>query len=230
MSTTRSRKLSHFGPNDRLTGAITDPPRGRATIGAVIFGMGVGEVRVARALAGHGIATLQFREREDPDDWKAAFNTRGVDNFKEALEFLRQQRSIERFVCMGNCGQGSVAFRVAVDDPRIIGLILTNPHISPALTIRESYARRFLSLASWKKVLSLKANLRYHLPNARLLAMSLLKTGRTHQRKNAHRSIRSQPGCDDAGQIRRASRLSRAARLQGPDGLLRERRGSHVLS
>jgi hypothetical protein len=174
MSTTRSRKPFYFGPNERLTGAITEPPQGRATIGAVIAGMGIAEVRVARALASLGIATLQIREREEPDDWKAVLNARGVDNFREGLELLRAKHAIERFVCMGNCGIGSAAFRVAVDDPRVIGLILSNPHISPALTIRESYARRFLSLASWKQLLAGKANLRYHLPNARLLAMSLL--------------------------------------------------------
>jgi hypothetical protein len=54
-------------------------------------------------------------------------------------------------------------------------LILSNPHISPALTIKESYARRFLSAASWKQLLTGKANLSYHLPNVRLLAMSLLR-------------------------------------------------------
>ena len=174
MLTTRSRKLFYFAPNERLTGAITDPPHGRASVGAVIAGMGIAEVRVARTLASLGITTLQFREREEPADWKAAFNTTGVDNFREAIVLLRERCGIERLICVGNCGRGSAAFRVAVDDPRVIGLILTNPHISPALTIRESYARRLLSLASWKQLLAGKANLRYHLPNVRLLAMSLL--------------------------------------------------------
>jgi hypothetical protein len=136
--------------------------------------MGIAEVRIARTLANLGIVTLQFREREDIDDWKTAFNTRGVDNFREALQLLHDRHGVARFICVGNCGRGSAAFRVAVEDPRVIGLILSNPHISPALTIKESYAKRLTSLASWKQLLTGKANLRYHLPNVRLLAMSLL--------------------------------------------------------
>lgn len=178
MSTTRSRKTFEFGPDGRLIGAITDPPQGRATIGAVIAEMGLAEMRVARTLASLGIVTLQIREREKPVDWeaeKAGLNSMWTDNFRSALELLREQRGIERFICMGNCGRGSVAFRIALDDPRVIGLILSNPHISPALTIRESYAQRLLSPASWKQLLVGRANLRYHLPNVRLLAMSLLR-------------------------------------------------------
>ena len=175
MSTVRSRTTFEFGPNECLTGAITDPPHGGATIGAVIAGMGIAELRVARTLASLGIVTLQIREREAAADWKAALNTRGVRNFKEAFALLREQRGVQRFICMGNCGRGSVAFRVALDDPRVIGLILSNPHISPALTIKEAYAKRLLSPASWKQLLAGKANLSYHLPNIRLLAMSLLR-------------------------------------------------------
>jgi pimeloyl-ACP methyl ester carboxylesterase len=175
MSTTRSRKTFEFGPGERLTGSISDPPHGRAAIGAVIVGMGIAEFRVARKLASLGIVTLQLRERDEDPDWKAAFNKRGMRNFREGIEFLREQRGVGRFICMGNCGGGSVAFRVGLDDPRVIGLILTNPHISPALTIGESYAKRVWSAASWKQLLAGKANLRYHLRNFRLLAMSLLR-------------------------------------------------------
>jgi hypothetical protein len=174
MSTTRSRKVFEFGTDNYLIGAFTDPPYARATVGAVIAGMGIAEVRIARTLANLGIVTLQFREREEIDDWKTAFNTRGVDNFRESLELLHEKHGIERFICVGNCGRGSSAFRIAVDDRRVTGLILTNPHISPALTIKESYAKRLSSFASWKQLLTGKANLRYHLPNVRLLVMSLL--------------------------------------------------------
>jgi hypothetical protein len=159
MTTARSRKTFEFGPNDRLTGAITDPPHGRATVGAVIAGMGVAELRVARALASLGVVTLQFREREASPDWIATLNSRGASNFKEGMQLLREQRGIQRFICMGNCGRGSIAFRVALDDPNVIGLIMSNPHISPALTIRESYAKRLSSPASWRQLFSGKVNL-----------------------------------------------------------------------
>jgi len=175
---TKSRKTFGFGTEDRLIGSITDPPQGRATIGAVIAEMGMAEMRVARALASRGIVALQFKERDEPVDWnaeKAALNSGYLRNYREAVELLRERYGIERFIFMGNCGRGSIAFRIAYDDPRVIGLILTNPHISPALTIKESYANRLLSLASWKQLLTGKADLRYHLPNLPLLAMSLLK-------------------------------------------------------
>jgi hypothetical protein len=175
MSAAPRCKVFDFGPNNRLTGAITDPPRAPPTIGAVIAGMGVAELRVARALASFGIVTLQFREREASADWIGMLNERGVSNFKEAMGYLRAERGLQRFICMGNCGRGSIAFRVALEDPSVIGLVLSNPHISPALTIRESYANRLMSPSSWKQLLAGKANLRYHLANSRLLAMSLLR-------------------------------------------------------
>src|SRR5262249_43276056 len=155
-------------------GAITDPPHGKATIGAVIHGMGVAEVRAARKLASLGVVTLQMQLRDEPDDWITLLNAEGMRYCKEALELLHEQRGVERFICMGNCGRAAVSFRVALDDPRVIGIVLTNPHISPALTIRESYAQRFFSLKSWRRLLAGKANLKYHLPNLRLLVMSLL--------------------------------------------------------
>jgi hypothetical protein len=176
MSATPSRRTFEFGPDDCLVAAITDPPGGASKIGAVVAGMGIAEFRVARMLANLGIVTLQVREKNPPADWNTLINllnAEGVRYCKESIEVLRDRRGVERFICMGNCGRGSIPFRVALEDPRVVGLILSNPHISPALTIRESYAQRLLSAESWRRLLSGKADLKYHLPNARLLAMSL---------------------------------------------------------
>jgi hypothetical protein len=170
----RSPKTFYFGPDDCLQGAITDPTHGRATIGAIIHGMGVAELRTARKLAKLGIVTLQMQIHQEPDDWVTLLNAEGVRYCKEAIKLLHEQRGVDSFICMGNCGRGSISFRVALDDPRVVGLILTNPHISPALTIRESYAQRFLSRESWRRLLGGTANLTYHLPNIRLLVLSLL--------------------------------------------------------
>src|SRR5690349_18467237 len=125
MSTTRSRKTFEFGPGERLTGSISDPPHGRAAIGAVIVGMGIAEFRVARKLASLGIVTLQNRERNEDPEWKAEFNKPAIANFRKAIKFLPEHRGDGRYIGMGNGGGGSVAFRVALDDPHVIGLIHT---------------------------------------------------------------------------------------------------------
>jgi pimeloyl-ACP methyl ester carboxylesterase len=171
--TVAARRPFEFGSDARLTGMITDPRHGASGVGAVIFGMGSAEVRAARLLAQHGIVVLQVRQKDEIEGWHAAQNASGVRRCKESIELLREQRGVERFICMGNCGKASIVFRVALEDPRVVGLILTNPHISPALTIRESYAKRLLSAKSWRRLLAGKANFAYHVPNLRLLAMAL---------------------------------------------------------
>lgn len=170
-SAARAPRTFKFGPDECLVAAITDPKGGAAKVGAIIWGMGVGDVLIARALARLGIVVVQVRQKERAFQ---RLDTAGVAYCKAAIELLAEQRGIDSFILLGNCGRASICFRTALDDPRVTGLILSNPHVSQVFTVKETYKRKLLSLNSWKRVLTGRAGLRYHLNSARLLKMLLL--------------------------------------------------------
>ena len=130
--------------------------------------MGVAEIRVARALARLGIVALQVRQKERAFE---RLDTEGVRYCKAAIEVLAQMRRVDNFVLFGNCGRASICFHTAIQDPRISGLILTNPHVSEVLTVSASYKRKLLSKEAWRKLLTGRLDLAAH-----LAAVGRLKT------------------------------------------------------
>jgi hypothetical protein len=156
--------MFRFGPDECLVGAITDPKTSPSSVGAIIWGMGPGELRIARTLARLGIAAMLVQQKE------RAFlrlDTEGVRYCKDAIEALHAKRGIDSFILMGICGRASISFYTAVDDPRVIGLILANPALSPVLTVLESYKNKFRSAASWRRLIAGKIDLAHHLKSAK---------------------------------------------------------------
>ena len=173
-----------FGPDDCLVGTITDPANGASKTGAVIWGMGVAEIRVARALARLGIVALQVREKERAFE---RLDTEGVRYCKAAIEVLGEKRSVDKFILFGNCGRASISFHTALQDPRVSGLILTNPHVSEALTVSASYKRKLLSKESWRKLLTGKLDLAAHLDAVRRLQDAGARPHAASRREGPHR-------------------------------------------
>ena len=156
--------MFRFGPEQCLVGAITDPKAAPSSVGAIIWGMGAGELRIARSLARLGMPAMLVQQKE------RAFlrlDTEGVRYCKEAIETLRAKRGVESFILMGICGRASISFYTAVDDPRVIGLILANPPLSPVLTVLESYKNKLRSAASWRRLIAGKIDLSHHFKSAK---------------------------------------------------------------
>jgi hypothetical protein len=63
---------------------------------------------------------------------------------------------VQRFILMGNCTLANICFNAAVQDARVVGLILTNPHVSNPLTRRLSFRlrRHVFRWSSWRRLLS----------------------------------------------------------------------------
>ena len=167
MSTIRGSKTFSFGPDGSLMGAITEPKCGMPQVGVILWGMGVAEIRAARALAKLGFVGMQIKQ--NGKDWQPVLDDSGVSRCQEAMTTLRSKCGVEQFVLMGNCGLGSICFNTAVDDPRVIGLIMTNPHVSEVLTLSESYKHKLSNWVFWRRVLSGRADLARHLANIRWL-------------------------------------------------------------
>lgn len=156
--------MFRFGPDQCLVGAITDPKTSPSSVGAIIWGMGAGELRIARSLARLGMTAMLVQQKERAF---TRLDTEGVRYCKDAIETLRARRGVDSFILMGICGRASISFYTAVDDPRVVGLILANPALSPVLTVLESYKNKLLSAASWRRLVAGKIDLSHHFKSAK---------------------------------------------------------------
>jgi pimeloyl-ACP methyl ester carboxylesterase len=128
-----------FGSSSRLAGILTDPDTPDASRPAFLF-MNAGVthrvgpnrlyVRLARALAREGFASLRFDfsglgdSAARGDELPPAKSV--VAEAREAMDLLRKERGIDRFVPIGICSGGTVAFMTAREDPRVVGAVVIN--------------------------------------------------------------------------------------------------------
>jgi pimeloyl-ACP methyl ester carboxylesterase len=153
-----------FGAEQNLFGAISDPKGQASSVGAIIWGVGAGELRVARALARLGIVAMLIRQSKGQFE---RLDTEGVRYCKEAIDALRSRRAVDRFILVGNCSRASISLRTTLDDPRVVGLVLSNPAMDPVFTTLQSYRQKLLSAASWQRLLAGRANPLFHLRSAK---------------------------------------------------------------
>jgi hypothetical protein len=153
-----------FGADQNLFGAICDPKGPLSSVGAIIWGVGAGELRVARSLARLGVVAMLMRQRKGEFD---RLDTEGVRYCREAIETLRSMRAVDRFIFIGNCSRGSISLRATIADPRVIGLVLSNPAMDPVFTTLATYKQKLLSAASWRRLLTGKANPLFHVRSAK---------------------------------------------------------------
>jgi hypothetical protein len=118
---------------------------------------------VARSLARLGFVPMLMRQRKGEFD---RLDTEGVRYCKEAMDALASRRAVDSFIFVGNCSRASISLRVTIDDPRVIGLVLSNPAMDPVFTTLETYKKKLLSAAAWRRLLAGKANPLFHLRSA----------------------------------------------------------------
>lgn len=106
-------------------------------------------VNLARRLARQGLTTLRFDlsaigdspQRRDSLPFRAS----SLAETAAAVDFLRQQWGVRRFVLGGICTGAVVSFRAALQDPAIVGLLLINAQgliSNPSAELQESIADR----------------------------------------------------------------------------------------
>jgi hypothetical protein len=83
------------------------------------------------------------------------------------MDALRSKRAVDSFILVGNCSRASISLRATIGDPCVTGLVLSNPAMDPVFTTLASYKERLLSAASWRRLLSGKANPFFHLRSAK---------------------------------------------------------------
>ena len=139
----------------------------RADIGVVIVVGGpqyrVGShrqfVTLARALAASGVPALRFDYRGMGDSAGECRNFEHVDtDIGAAIASLQLETGVARVVLWGLCDGASAALMYAAADPRVAGIVLSNPwarseQIAAATQVRHYYFRRMMSGDFWRKML-----------------------------------------------------------------------------
>ena len=148
-------------------GSVAEPEGRSTSIGVIVIGMGMADVRVAKRLAKLGFLAVQMRlikdtaHHRDVDRRFATYDTSGVARCRQAIDTLVASHGITQFILMGNCALANISFNTALADPRVVGLILTNPYVSKRLMSGLMFKLRWhvRRRRSWLRLLRGEMNL-----------------------------------------------------------------------
>jgi pimeloyl-ACP methyl ester carboxylesterase len=185
MSGRISEQAVLFGNWTSLVGIVTKavPPASADCPAIVILNTGiihrVGHhrmfVTMSRALAAVGYTVLRFDfsgigDSSPRNDGLSLVDARMAE-IKEALDWLERECTASRMILIGLCSGADHAVLYGHTDPRIAGLVLMDPSISPTFRYYLHYiARRLQQLRSWFNVLSGRSH------TLRMLMRHMLRT------------------------------------------------------
>lgn len=132
-----------FGEGDRLFGILTEGQRTPSPRTAVVF-LNAGAnhrvgpnrlyVSMARDVAARGYLAFRFDVGGLGDGSPSpgtlenrVYSKDSVADVRSAMTFLSRIRSVQRFVLVGICSGGFLAFHTSAEDERVVGQILINP-------------------------------------------------------------------------------------------------------
>ncbi|HUR26838.1 MAG TPA: alpha/beta fold hydrolase [Planctomycetota bacterium] len=169
---------------ERALVGVATLPDGPARTGVVLLNAGlvhrVGPSRMWVALArrlaeqGHACLRIDFSGIGDsPDDADAArFETRAPRETQAAMDALQEAAAVARFTLVGLCSGAEIAFKTALEDPRVAVLVLVNaprfleePSAALVARLEERQAARYYwrvalrNPRSWWKALRGRADL-----------------------------------------------------------------------
>ena len=117
-------------------------------------------VKLARELAPEFLPSLRF-DFSGLGDSPTRTDTTSIDDaialdMDEAMAFLKEAYSAERFLILGLCSGGREAFRAAYREPRVCGVALIDPyHYRTWYYYVKHFATRLFRASSWRTALSL---------------------------------------------------------------------------
>ena len=174
-------EVVRFGEAGQLAGTFCRPHQTRRDAPAALIvgsgrnpraGWAGSAVRLARALAAEGIASLRYDTRGIGDSAAAPhgveplYSTLALEDAGEAVALL-EARGLDRILIVGPCSGAWTAFHAALANPRIVGLVAVNlqrfiwtPGESLTVAMRQSvrpsafYGRQLLTTATWKRLMA----------------------------------------------------------------------------
>jgi pimeloyl-ACP methyl ester carboxylesterase len=148
-------KVLRFGVGRGLSGIVSEPSAEEAVAGApavVILNSGILHhvgasrlyVQMARRLAreGHHVLRFDFSGIGDSEARKDSlpFVESAPVETREAMDLLQQKYGVDRFILAGLCSGADMAFKVAGQDERVVGMASMDPY---AYRTRGYYLRRY---------------------------------------------------------------------------------------
>ena len=131
------REITHaFGPDGDLIGTLTLPQGTPSRMGLVLFNSGVVHrvgphrinVKLARQLAKHGVASIRFDLHSMGDSARAdgalAHDAQVVCDLQDAMSLLEQRAGTQRFVLLGFCSGAQQSYLAAERDNRVDTIVL----------------------------------------------------------------------------------------------------------
>jgi len=136
-----SEHVVRFGDGERLAGLVTRPDKIRAHAPAILlFNAGVVQcagahrlnVKIARRLAAAGFASLRFDLSglgdSPPARGALGYEKQSVNDIMAALDCLEREAGDGAAVAIGMCSGADNAYRAAVSDTRLGGIVLLDPY------------------------------------------------------------------------------------------------------
>ena len=151
-----------FGAEQRLIGVLANPGgNGHDTrIGCLLLNVGVNHrigprrinVKLARRLASAGIPSLRFDLSGIGDSRASAaqndFRQQALLDMKAALDQLQSATGLEHFIVIGICSGAVNGMALALDDARVVGLLMLDSYVFLTRSVRaERKLRRLAAFA-----------------------------------------------------------------------------------
>lgn len=156
-----------FGPDRSLFGILCEPTdqggwRGPAVVmpsAGLLHRVGANRIHVlhARALARTGVTSLRFDLSGVGDSARrggvTSLSEAVACDLNEALDFVGESRGITAFVIFGLCSAAYDGLRLAIRDPRVVGVVAIDVFAEYRTTrfVLTHYGRRILRWGSWRR-------------------------------------------------------------------------------
>lgn len=160
-------KAVRFGASKSLVGVLTEAAAagGDATGRPAVVFLNSGilhrvgscrlHVRMARAFSAAGFHAFRFDYSGigDSDQRRDSlpFEESAVIETREAMDYLAKAKGVDRFVLIGLCSGADMAHETAVQDERVMGMVLLDAWAYKTLAYKlKRYGPKLLDLGAWK--------------------------------------------------------------------------------
>ncbi len=170
-----------FGEARHLVGILGEPDAAHASAekpGVIFLNSGILHrvgasriyVKMARKLSALGYPTFRFDHAgvgdSDVRRDDRSFLESAIHEAKTAMDLVQERKGVDRFVLAGLCSGADMAYWVALEDERVVGLVQLDPFVyRTRKAVLRHYLPRLLSPAAWGR--SLRARTRYYLGKLR---------------------------------------------------------------
>jgi hypothetical protein len=164
-----------FGDARHLVGILGEPDPDRAVPekpGVIFLNSGILHrvgasrinVKMARKLSGLGYPTFRFDHAgvgdSDVRRDDRSFVESAIHETRTAMDLVQERKGVNRFILAGLCSGSDMAYWVALEDARVVGLVQLDPFVyRTRKAMLRHYLSRLISPAAWRR--SIRARLRH---------------------------------------------------------------------